>query len=131
MNFYPKQILFVLILLLIISLQGCANKGVRHLASDVCLISKGISKKEVMAHLGMPHERYATENGEKWIYFQVKKSLLRNTPYIGENLGTEDVEVATVQFTGDKVITCVYRSMTAEEFKNSGISVSKDDPRNE
>jgi hypothetical protein len=95
------------------------------------MISKGISKEEVMAHLGMPNERHTTENGETWVYFQVKKSLLRNTPYIGESLGTEDVEVATVQFAGNKVITCVYRSLTAEEFRNSGISETEDDSRSQ
>jgi len=131
MIFYPKLLMLLLLLAFTLPMQGCAKKGVRHLASHVCMISKGISQEEVLAYLGLPHERKTDETGETWVYYQVKKSLLRNTPFIGDHLGSEDVEVATVQFSGNKVITCVYRSLTAEEFKNSGISVFKDDSGSE
>ncbi|MBI4791700.1 MAG: hypothetical protein HY789_02960 [Deltaproteobacteria bacterium] len=105
-------------------LSGCSFfKGpVRHLASDVCLMTQGTTRQEVLAYMGPPDDQQVDQYGEIWIYFQVNKSLLRKTPYIGDNLGTEDVDVVTVRFEGDKVITCAYRSLTVEEFKKSGIA---------
>lgn len=94
------------------------------------MISKGISQQEVLTYLGPPAERRAGETGEIWTYYQVKKSMLRKTPFIGDNLGTEDVEMATVQFAGDKVITCVYRSFSPEELHNSGVTAPSNEPGN-
>lgn len=131
MNILSKILFFILLLTIVISTQGCSRKGVRHLASDVCMISKGITQNDVLTYLGPPHERRAGEAGEIWVYYQVNKSLLRKTPFIGDNLGTEDVQMATVQFSEDKVITCVYRSFSPEEFQNSGITLPSDESGNE
>ena len=112
-----------LLCLSLFSLSGCSlfRGPVRHLASDVCLMTQGTTRQEVLAYMGPPDDQQVDKYGEMWIYYQVNKSLLRKTPYIGDNLGTEDVDVVTVRFEGDKVITCAYRSLTAEEFKKSGI----------
>lgn len=116
-----------LLLITILLLPGCfRHEPVRHLASDVCLMSQGTTKQEVMTYMGPPSERQADQSGEIWIYYQVNKSLLRKTPFIGNNLGSEDVDIVTVRFAGDKVTTCAYRSMTKEEFKNSGILQTND-----
>lgn len=131
MNIRSKIILFVLLATFVIATAGCSRKSVRHLASDVCMISKGLSQQEVLTYLGPPDERKAGEPGEIWTYYQLKKSTLRKTPFIGDKLGTEDVEMATVQFAGDKVITCVYRSFTPEEFQKSGVTAPSDEPGNE
>jgi hypothetical protein len=131
MKIHSKIILLILLTTFVIATGGCSRKNVRHLASDVCMISKGISQQEVLTYLGAPAERKAGETGEIWTYYQVKKSMLRKTPFIGDNLGTEDVAMATVQFEGDKVITCVYRSFTPEEFQNSGVTAPSDEPGNE
>jgi len=73
--------------------------------------------------MGPPDEQHTDQYGEIWIYYQVNKSLLRKTPYIGDKLGDEDVEVVTVHFMGDQVSTCAYRSLTPEEFKKTGIGM--------
>ncbi|MBC8319045.1 MAG: hypothetical protein H8E41_14195 [Desulfobulbaceae bacterium] len=131
MNILSKILFSALLLTIVISTQGCSRKGVGHLASDICMISKGITQNEVLTYLGPPHERKAGETGETWVYYQVKKSTLRKTPFIGNNLGTENVEMATVQFSGDKVITCVYRSFKPDELQDSGISLPADDSGSE
>lgn len=130
MKIRSKIILFLFLATLVLATGGCSRKNVRHLASDVCMISKGISQQEVLTYLGPPDERKAGETGEIWIYYQVKKSTLRKTPFIGDNLGTEDVEMATIQFVGDQVITCVYRSFTPEEFQNSGVTLPSNESGN-
>lgn len=71
--------------------------------------------------MGPPNEQRMDQHGEVWIYYQVNKSMLRKTPYIGDKLGDEDVEVVTVHFMGDQISTCAYRSLTPEEFKKTGI----------
>lgn len=116
-----RPALLVLLVVLLFG-QGCLyREEVRHLASDVCLISEGISQKEVLQYLGSPDERQGNKDAELWIYFQVNQTALRKAPYIGDRLGREDVDVVTVRFAGAKVVTCVYRSMSEEEFKGSGI----------
>ncbi|OKY76401.1 MAG: hypothetical protein BM485_03965 [Desulfobulbaceae bacterium DB1] len=104
-------------------LAGCFFRSpVRHLASDVCLLTQGTTREEVLTYMGPPDDQQVDQYGEMWIYYQVNKTLLRKTPYIGEKLGNEDVDVVTIRFAGEKVTTCAYRSLTPEEFKKSGIS---------
>lgn len=77
------------------------------------------TRDEVITYLGQPAERQQMDDGnEVWKYYQVNKSLLRNTPYVGERIGTETYDVVTVTFMGDQVATCVYRMMSEEEFNN-------------
>jgi len=107
-------------------LSACFKAPVRHLASDVCLMSQGTTRQEVMRYMGPPDDQQVDQYGEMWIYYQVNKSLLRKTPFIGDSLGTEDVDVVTVRFEGDRVIACAYRSLTADEFKKAGIAPRHD-----
>jgi hypothetical protein len=108
-------------------LSACFFKTpVRHLASDVCLMSQGTTRQEVMRYMGPPDDQQNDQYGEMWIYYQVNKSLLRKTPFIGDRLGTEDVDVVTIRFERDHVIACAYRSLTADEFKKSGIVQDND-----
>ncbi len=117
----PRNHLLTVLILLLLCLPGCSGKPIRHLASDICLVSEGTTRHEVMTYLGMPNDRQMDQANEIWIYYQVNKSLLRKTPFIGNNLGEEDVDVITVRFTGDQVKTCAYRHLTPEEFKNFGM----------
>jgi len=108
-------------------LSGCFFKApVRHLASDVCLMSQGTTRQEVTKYMGPPDDQQVDQYGEMWIYYQVNKSLLRKTPFIGDRLGTEDVDVVTIRFEGEQVTACAYRSLTVDEFKKSKIA-----PRND
>jgi len=114
---------FALCLSSILGIAGCAKKNVRHLASDVCLVApEKTTKQEVFKYLGQPDEEYKTADGNTlWVYYEVKKSLLRETPYLGEKIGEETYEVVKVSFTGDIVQSIVYRSMNEEDFKEGGL----------
>ncbi len=122
---FPSRFVVCLCLLGLVG-SGCFYHGepVRHLSSDVCLITPNLTQKEVLATLGPPDQKQQGEQGEVWIYDTVNKSFLRKTPYIGEKLGSENYDVVTVTFVGDTVATCLYRSYSEEEFKKSGIKTS-------
>ena len=106
-----------------ISMAGCAKKNVRHLASDVCLVTPEVSSKEqVLTYLGQPDEQYEMVDGsETWFYYEVKKDMLNKTPYIGDRLGDKKYETVKVTFAGDIVQTCIYRSLSEEEFQESRV----------
>ena len=105
------------------SMVGCAKKNVRHLASDVCLVTPEVSSKEqVLTYLGQPDEQYEMVDGsETWFYYEVKKDMLNKTPYIGDRLGDKKYETVKVTFAGDIVQTCIYRSLSEEEFQESRV----------
>jgi hypothetical protein len=117
-----QAISLVILALLFMGMAGCAKKNVRHLASDVCLITPDqTSKEQVLAYLGLPDEQYEMADGsETWVYYDVRKTMLRDTPYIGEKIGEQKYEMVKVKFGGDIVQTCVYRLLTEEEFKEGG-----------
>ncbi|MGV1100913.1 hypothetical protein ACUUL3_16065 [Thiovibrio sp. JS02] len=107
-------------------LSGCFyHDPVRHLSSDICLITPNLTAQEVVAALGPPDQKQQSDLGEVWIYQEVKKSTLRKTPFIGTRLGTENYDVVTITFAGDRVHTCVYRAFDEEELKESGIKISE------
>jgi hypothetical protein len=114
---------FALCLSSMVGMAGCAKKNVRHLASDVCLVApEKTTKQEVFNYLGKPNEEYETPDGNTlWVYYEVKKSMLRETPYVGEKIGAELYEVVKVSFYGDIVQSVDYRSMEAEDFKEGGL----------
>lgn len=104
---------------------GCfSHDPVRHLSSDICLVTPNLTQKEVVASLGPPDQKQKGEQGETWIYHEVKKSFLRKTPYLGEKLGSQDYDVVTITFAGDRVSACFYRAYSEEELKKSGIMIS-------
>ena len=109
---------------LLLGLAGCAKKNVRHLASDVCLVApEKTSKEQVLVYLGQPEEQHEMANGgETWIYYDAKKTALRDTPYIGDKIGDKKYEMVKVTFTGDIVQTVIYRSLTEEEFDEGGLT---------
>ena len=103
---------------------GCAKKNVRHLASDVCLVTPEVTTKEqVLSYLGQPDEQNEmADGGETWIYYDTKKTALRDTPYIGDKIGDKKYEMVKVTFGGDIVQTCVYRLLSEEEFVQGGLA---------
>jgi hypothetical protein len=105
---------------LILVLAGCArNKSVRHLAADASLITPHkSSRQEVLTYLGEPEEKHSLSDGsEVWTYYQVNKTVLRKTPYIGDKLGSEEHDVLRVIFQQDTVQDCTYRNVAEEDFK--------------
>jgi outer membrane protein assembly factor BamE (lipoprotein component of BamABCDE complex) len=117
-----STLLVFLFLSVVLTVTACSNKQVRYLASDVCLVEPDkTTKQEVLSYLGQPDEQYVEPTGEEvWVYYDAKKSMLSNTPYIGDQVGDEKFEMVTVTFNGDIVRTSVYRSMSEEEFKQYG-----------
>ena len=112
-------IALALSLALLSGMVGCSRKSVRHLASDVCLVTPGQTvKQEVLNYLGQPDAQYEMADGNVlWIYYEARKDLLRSTPYIGEKIGEETYEIVRVVFNGDNVQNIVYRTMKEEEFE--------------
>ena len=111
-----------LCLTLMLGMVGCARKSVRHLASDVGLVTPGTTtKQEVFNYLGQPDEEYKMDGGGLlWVYYEAKSSMLRDTPYVGEKIGEETYEIVKVTFNGDIVQTIGYRTMSEEDFKEIG-----------
>lgn len=114
-----KTGLTLVLIMFVFGLAGCFHHDpVRHLASDAALlVPEKTTKKEVLNFLGEPDEKHNIEGGEVWIYFQSRKSLLRRAPYVGEKIGHEEYDVINVTFAGDKLISCVFRLFSEEEFK--------------
>ncbi len=82
---FPVRFVVCLFLLGLVT-TGCFYRDpVRHLSSDICLITPNLTQKEVLATLGAPDEKQKGELGEIWMYREVKKSFLRKTPYVGES----------------------------------------------
>jgi len=107
-------------------LTGCFfHTPSRHLASDICLITPNLTAQEVISYLGPPDEKQNSEQGEIWLYYEVKKSTLRSTPFIGAKMGSEQYDVVTINFVGEKVHTCIYRFFNEKEMKESGIKISE------
>jgi len=121
----PHRLSLPVAAIFLLTLSGCffSREPVRHLASDVCLITPDLTQKQVLDILGPPnHQKHnPEEGGETWIYYEVKKSVLRKTPYIGDRLGNEDYELITISFVGGQVRTCAYRALKEGEFKALGI----------
>jgi len=116
---------FLALLLVLLAASGCFyREPVRHLASDICLVTPGLSREEVINSLGPPDQKQESEEGEVWIYFEIKQSTLRKAPFLGTRFGSESYDVATVTFAGDRVRTCVYRSFDESGLKETGIKVN-------
>jgi len=114
--------LFTFVLLIIgLALGGCSSGNyVRHLASDASLVVPLQStKKDIMSYLGPPDNRQTGADGERWIYYQRHKSLLRKLPYIGDKMGYEDYDVLIITFQGDLVKSCTFRMFNEKELKDS------------
>ena len=111
-------------LLLISGMVGCARKNVRHLASDVSMVTPGTTvKQEVLSYLGQPDAEYEMTGGDiLWVYYEEKSTTFRNTPYIGKNIGEKTYEIVKVTFSGDNVQKIDYRTMREEEFNESGLA---------
>jgi len=111
-------------LLLISGMVGCARKNVRHLASDVSLVSPGTTKKqEVLNYLGQPDAEYKSDGGGVlWVYYEEKNTLLGKTPYLGKKFGKKTYEIVKVLFAGDNVQSIGYRTMREEDFNESELA---------
>ena len=121
---YKKVFIVALSLSLMSGMTGCARENVRHLVSDVSMVSPGTTKKqEVLDYLGQPDAEYEMEGGGTlWVYYEEKNTLLRKTPYLGKKLGEKTYEIVKVLFAGDDVQSIDYRTMREEDFDESELA---------
>ena len=114
MPFKKNGLIVFLLIALSAAVVGCfRHEPVRHLASD--------AGQDVLVFFGEPDERQTLASGEEvWIYSQVRKSLMRKTPMVGNRLGSEEYDVVNISLAGDLVTSCVYRMLDEGEFKRGG-----------
>lgn len=101
---------YLVVLLALGLITGCYNQPVRHLASDVSLITVGQStKNDVLTYLGDPDEVEVLSPGvEKWFYKEYEKSSLKEAPLVGKYFGAPDYGTITVIIKDETVVQCVY-----------------------
>lgn len=102
--------------------MGCSTHPVRHLASDVSLITVGKSSRdEVLTYLGEPDsQRMVSEDTEQWAYFEEKKSLLQKTPLVGKAFNPNGYGMIVITFKGTLVVSCRYSAYDKDEFDWAG-----------
>ncbi|MFC1524548.1 hypothetical protein ACFL6N_07140 [Thermodesulfobacteriota bacterium] len=129
-----KQIKFVpyVVVLCLLMVSACSTQmRVRNLASDVCLIKENTGQEEVVELMGSPALTRTTSDGSvEWIYYEVKKSFLRKTPWVGSFLGYQRYDVVSIIFMDQDVRICEYRFLDEGEFQeyylnNGEISVNE------
>ncbi|THB76033.1 MAG: hypothetical protein D6B25_10630 [Desulfobulbaceae bacterium] len=106
------------LILIVLLLASCADKPVRHLASDASLIKPGSSTKaDVLTFLGDPDaQQMVSDTAERWVYYEEKKTTMQKTPYVGGLFGDGGYNRILVTFEGDLVISCKYSSFDSDEY---------------
>lgn len=123
---FTRYLLLGCCLVGLLLLPACSShQPVRHLSSDVCLLLPGqMTQKDVVGYMGEPNQRRTGSDGrEVWLYYEVRQSTLRKTPFIGNRLGSAEYDVVTITFVGDAMQACVYRSLDENAFAEAGIVV--------
>ena len=122
---FSRYLLLGCCLVGLLLLPGCFGGGgqVRHLSSDVCLlVPEQMSQKDVLGYLGEPNQRRAGADGRMvWLYYEVRQSTMRKTPFLGKRLGSQEYDVVTITFVGDTMQACVYRALDEKAFAEAGI----------
>lgn len=107
----------IIILSVLLLITSCADKSVRHLASDASLVTPGTTKEDVLTYLGDPDtQQMISEKTERWIYYEEQRSSMQKTPYVGSFFSAKGYSKIVVTFDGDKVVDCTYNSYDSGEF---------------
>jgi hypothetical protein len=116
MVFRKNFFLLLLVAVALISISGCYNKPVRHLASDVALLKVGQSTEEdVLIFLGEPDEQQElSAGGEKWVYRDKEMTLLEKAPLVGKRLGSPEYKLVVVTIRNN-IVTDVLYSVSHED----------------
>lgn len=117
-----RQALFIslgLLVLILLGFTSCATRPhqVRHLASDISLVTPGTPAQEVRAIMGPPDFHRSGVNGEEWIYLEHHQSRMKRVRWFGDWLGHESFHLVIVTLRDNVAQTAVYRSLTAREFR--------------
>ncbi len=105
-----KRLFYLLIVILFSGLINCSGAPERNLASEACLIHKGLTTRTEVYHLlGQPDQITRGPTGtEDWYYYHINRDTLKKIPLLGEKVGEEEIEVLKVSFRGEKVVDCLY-----------------------
>ena len=112
-----RLLVVVALAVALVSISGCYNTPVRHLASDVSLLKVGESTAEdVLVFLGAPDEQEELDGGvEKWLYADKEMTLLEKAPLIGKRLGSPEYKQVVVTITNNIVSKVVYSSTDEDD----------------
>ena len=110
-NFLRKLLLLVE---LIFFIYGCAVKPGPNLASKASLIHpQKTTKTEVLQFLGPPVQIFTFPDGkEEWYYYYRVKNFWERVPIIKKYKGEDYTEVLKIVIKGEKVIDCIYYTVT-------------------
>ena len=113
---------YVLFLLASFLITGCSTYPVRHLASDISLITVGKSNRdEVLTYLGEPDsQRMVTADTEQWVYFEEKKSMMQKAPLVGRAFNTDGYGMILITIKNNLVTGCRYTDYDKDEFGWAG-----------
>jgi hypothetical protein len=116
-SFRPVLLLFTL-LFSIQGLSGCSSKPIRHLVSDVAMISAGsTSREDVLKLMGDPDsKRMLNADTEEWVYYEEQAATLEGTPLFDGVFDPDGYDMVLITFSGDIVKTCNYRGHDDDEF---------------
>jgi len=108
---------FLLLFLTLVTLSGCYNTPVRHLAADVALLKVGESTEDdVLIFLGPPDESQELAAGvEKWLYNDKQMTLLEKAPLVGKRLGSPEYQQVVVTLKNKIVTEVTYSSSDADD----------------
>ncbi len=111
--------LTVIVLFAVLSLTGCYSKSMRHLASDVALITIGESvRNDVLTYLGEPDKQNKRDGDtEEWIYVEEKITTLQRIPMIGVFFSNNGYQKITVILHNNVVQSCQYREFDKDELE--------------
>lgn len=115
MTLFRNPILIVCILFLTVT--GCYNKKIRHLASDASLVKVGSSSRsDVLTYLGEPDGiRQIGEKSEEWVYLEEKVSGLQRTPIVGGYFDGKGYDKIFIVLVNDIVQSCQFREYEEDE----------------
>lgn len=110
---------FIVALALSIFVSGCYNRPVRHLASDAVLIKANQStRQDVLTFLGDPDSRRMVDADlEEWVYYEEKRSMMQQTPVVGDYFDADGYGLIVVLLKGDRVVACKYSAYETDERK--------------
>jgi len=109
--------LLLLAAFILVTISGCYNTPVRHLASDVALLKVGKSTEEdVLVFMGEPDEQQEVQEGVvKWLYNDKEMTFLEKAPLVGKRLGSPEYKSVVVTMTNKIVTEVIYSASDADD----------------
>ena len=111
---FNKRVKIFVFTVFALILQACASKPGPNLASKASLIHPQITTKtEVLQFLGPPVQIFTFPDGkEEWYYYYRVKNFWEKVPVLRTYKGEDYTEILKVVIKGDKVIDCIYYTVS-------------------